>query len=45
MREMLLSEVSERLLLNMNKKKYQDLKHTASVGRHYCAPLVSVTYC
>ena len=45
MRGMLVLEVSERLPLNMSKKKYQDLKHTASVGLHHYAPLVSATYC
>ena len=45
MREMLVLEVSNGAPLNMNKKSYQGLKYIASIGRHYYAPLVSVTYC
>lgn len=45
MRGMLVFEVSNRIPLYMNKKSYQDLKHVASGGRHYYAPLVVVTYC
>ncbi len=44
MKEMLEFEVSFRVSLNIKKKSYQYLKYKASVGRHYYAPLVSVTY-
>ena len=45
MREMLVFGVSNRVPLNVNKKSYQGLYHIASIGRHYYAPLVSVTNC
>ena len=45
MKGMLVFEVSNRVPLNIHEKSYQDLKHIASVGRHFYAPPVSVTYC
>ena len=45
MRGMLVFEVSNRVPLNVKKKSYQDLKRIALIGRHYYAPLVSVTCC